>query len=196
MLRRHIVPDSDIIELSQKIYKKHKEALDIIFENKPDLQLDLSELLTEKVKSDNNLVFDSSSKTYIRFSLPEWDLYEEQKSGSGWTESGRILLLEFKNYDTSLSLTLIIGPGPDKIRKALYGKVLDNKEIFQTSRKSLTKKWSQIHKVPILSKKDLEQLESDEIYNRINKFWNNRFKKEIDKVKTIFEKTFSDINSA
>ena len=38
MLRRHIVGESAIAKLCQKIYRKHQEALDLIFEYKPDSQ--------------------------------------------------------------------------------------------------------------------------------------------------------------
>ncbi|HEY9613262.1 PD-(D/E)XK nuclease family protein, partial [Allocoleopsis sp.] len=49
LIRRHIVSDSEIAELCRKIYRKHKQALDLIFEHRPDLQLELSEKLKEIV---------------------------------------------------------------------------------------------------------------------------------------------------
>ena len=36
MLRRHIVSDSDISRLCRDIYEKHRQALDLIFEHRPD----------------------------------------------------------------------------------------------------------------------------------------------------------------
>ena len=196
MLRRHILTDSEIIELCQTIYKNHKDALDLIFENKPDLQLDLSEYLQEKVKEDQELNSDTSSKTYIRFSLPAWDQFDVQSTGSGWTESGNILLFEFRNYETSLGLSLIIGPGPDKIRKDLYQTAVDNQDKLEAPRKSLTSKWTQIHKVPILSKKDYEDPDFDELCNQIDRFWANRLFKEVEKIKPIFKEPFSSFDSA
>jgi hypothetical protein len=49
MLRRHIVSDSEIAELCQKIYQKHQKALDLIFEHRPDLQSKLAETLKEMI---------------------------------------------------------------------------------------------------------------------------------------------------
>lgn len=36
MLRRHIVGDSDIAELCRRIYQRHRRALDLIYEHRPD----------------------------------------------------------------------------------------------------------------------------------------------------------------
>jgi hypothetical protein len=38
MLRRHIVTESEISELCRRIYAKHKQALDLIYEHRPDRQ--------------------------------------------------------------------------------------------------------------------------------------------------------------
>ena len=43
MLRRHIVSDSEIEVLCQRIYQKHKRALDLILEHRPDRQAEISE---------------------------------------------------------------------------------------------------------------------------------------------------------
>lgn len=43
ILRREIMGDNRIIELCQKIYKEHKEALDLIYENRPDRLQNVSE---------------------------------------------------------------------------------------------------------------------------------------------------------
>ena len=43
MLRRHIVSDSDIAELCRSIYQKHKQALDLIFEHRPDQQAQIKQ---------------------------------------------------------------------------------------------------------------------------------------------------------
>ncbi len=38
MLRRHIVSEFDIAELCRRIYQKHRRALDLIYEHRPDQQ--------------------------------------------------------------------------------------------------------------------------------------------------------------
>lgn len=195
MLRRYIVPDSDIIELCHKIYKNHKEALDLIFENKPDLQLGLSEYLKEKIDNDNRLIKDGSSKTYIRFSLPTWDNYKVQSEGDGWTDTGKILLFEFKNRVNSLSLTLVIGPGPDKIRESLYQTALKNNDKLQMPRKSFTSKFTQIYKRQVLPKKDLAEPDYDEFCKKINKFLDKELNSILKTIEPIFEDTLKTLST-
>jgi PD-(D/E)XK nuclease superfamily len=108
MLRRHIVSDSEISKLCVKIYKKHKQALDLIYEHRPDLQLELSEFLKSLIKEadDHGIELDLSGKSYIRFTYSNWDKDTPQLTGKGWTQSKRILLFEFNNAPNSLTLKL------------------------------------------------------------------------------------------
>lgn len=74
MLRRDILMDEELQRICQRIYKEHKDALDLIFDNRPDNLSVMSELyieaLTELAKEDK-VIFDPtfSGKTYIRFEL-------------------------------------------------------------------------------------------------------------------------------
>jgi len=71
MLRRDIVGDEELRELCQKIYVKHKTALDLIFANKPN-PADVYETLKcwaedKTTKGEINLDLAQSSKTCLRF---------------------------------------------------------------------------------------------------------------------------------
>ena len=46
-LRRETMENNEIIELCQQIYAEHKEALDLIFENRPDRLQNVSEFFKE-----------------------------------------------------------------------------------------------------------------------------------------------------
>lgn len=76
MLRRDILMDEELQKICQRIYKEHKDALDLIFDNRPDNLSVMSELyieaLTELAK-EGKVIFDPafSGKTYIRFELKE-----------------------------------------------------------------------------------------------------------------------------
>ncbi len=194
MLRRYIMPDTDIIELCKSIYNNHKEALDLIFENKPDFRLDRKEYLQEKIINDERLILDQCSKKYIRFALPKWDEYKSQKAGSGWTKSGRILLFEFKNKNLSLSLVLRIGPGPDKIRESLFKAAKENK--LQITGNKLSPEFKQIHKINILSKKDLEALDQENNYDKIDMLFESRLQNELEKIEPIFANVFRSMDYA
>ena len=115
MLRRHIMSESEIAELCRRIYRHHKQALDLIYEHRPDIQWDLAELIKGLIReagSSHGLVADHSSKGYLRFGVVEWDAIPAQLAGRGWTRSRRVLLFEFENAPDRLRLKFIIGPGP------------------------------------------------------------------------------------
>jgi len=42
--------DDEAIKLAQKIYQNHREALDFIFEHKPDRLLEVDQIFAERVK--------------------------------------------------------------------------------------------------------------------------------------------------
>ena len=95
MLRRYIVEDSEIQKICTRIYRRHKKALDLIFEYKPDKVSQTYEWLVDIIEHDPELILEDSSKSSIRFLPREWDFIP--KEGEGWGRSNRILLFEFKN---------------------------------------------------------------------------------------------------
>jgi hypothetical protein len=73
ILRRYIVGQSEVEKIAVEIYKKHKEALDIIFQYKPDTYLILSEFLQKELKENKDIILDSAGKTVIRFTTKVLD---------------------------------------------------------------------------------------------------------------------------
>ena len=67
MLRRHLVTESEISELCRRIYSKHKQALDLIYEHRPDRQQIVRELLEDWIRQNPDLELDHCSKSYVRF---------------------------------------------------------------------------------------------------------------------------------
>ena len=169
MLRRHIVTDSDIAEICRKIYFNHKDALDLIFDHKPDLQLEISEYLKNLIDDNKQvgLVREHSTKNYIRFSTHVWDHSEDQMKGGGWTSSKKLMLFEFQNYESSLMLKLVIGPGETKIREDLFNVAKSNKKVFKGCLQRFTQKWTQIYKTGFLSKKDYEDPNIEDLKTKI-----------------------------
>lgn len=80
-LRRYVVGDSNLEKLCQDIYFKHKKALDLIFEYKPDMYSDVSAKLQDMIEADEELVLDDSNKTLIRFTSKQLDETVESEGG-------------------------------------------------------------------------------------------------------------------
>ena len=70
-IRRNILNDIELKELSAEIYFKYKEVLDLIFENRPDTQMFREKLVgvLNDLNEQGSLIFDERycSKTYLRF---------------------------------------------------------------------------------------------------------------------------------
>ncbi|WP_066719108.1 PDDEXK-like family protein [Clostridium sp. Marseille-P299] len=79
-LRRDIVQDERLIEICNKIYQKHKKALDLIYEYRVDGRSQVSECIMKVLKEQaerNELIFDSSicSNSFLRFNTYFMDQY-------------------------------------------------------------------------------------------------------------------------
>jgi len=187
ILRRYIVGNGEIEDICRKIYSKHQKALDLIFEYKPDLELEVNEYLSELLPKKSNLILDFSTKRYIRFTSKVLD-NKVKKLSKEWTKSGRILLYEFDNYGR-LQLNLVVGHGDLDYREKIRNFCLNRSDLFNTIKKGSNNKWPKsawprVFSKEILSKKEYEEgdLESikSKIENIFEKFFNNEMK-EIDR---------------
>ena len=173
LLRRYVVPDSAIPELCAKIWRHHGEALEMLYEHRPDLQRDLADYLTSLIEDTQQVLSVESSKQYVRFAVPEWDDYPCQLSGPGnWAGQSRLLLFEFVNQPNMLGLKLELGPGPAEYREAITEFVAGNRERFplQISAKRGVN-WTQLAKLKLLARKDLEGQDLESLTPRIEKRW-------------------------
>lgn len=80
IIRRDIVEDQELVEICNKIYQKHKRALDLIYENKTDNRAMVTDLLLEPLKefeSQGLIKIDYSSvgNTVITFTTSKMDNY-------------------------------------------------------------------------------------------------------------------------
>jgi hypothetical protein len=190
MLRRHIVSDSKVAELCRQIYAKHKAALDLIIEHRPDVQLQIAEELKELVRqtTTSGLEMDSSTKPYVRFAPSAWNETAWQKSGEGWTSSKKLVLFEFQNYLTSLSLKLIIGPGDAAFRKRLFDRSKEDSKLFNGGMGTLYNKWTQIYKHPFLSKKDYETEDYEALKAKLQAEWRHFLEHDLPRLQAALEK--------
>lgn len=170
MLRRHVVGDSEIAELCRLLWQKHRRALDIIYEHRPDRQAAIREVLLGLIKETPGLLRDSAPKRYIRFAPKEWDV-PALLVGSGWTASGRIFLFQFDNAEESLSLNLLVGPGPQETRQQLLHMALKQGHLFKESPTTYSGKWTYVFGHSFLTSADYEKSNHDELVKIIGNHW-------------------------
>ncbi|MCG1009710.1 PD-(D/E)XK nuclease family protein [Salinicoccus sp. ID82-1] len=178
-LRRYVVGDNEIEKICQEIYFKHKRALDLIFEYKPDVQSDIAGTLREMIEADDELILDDSNKGLIRFTTKSLD-QKIPNEGSGWTSSGRILLFEFQNTTKGLRIKLIIGPGDENVRNKLYEVVSFNPDYFRGRNKKLTSAYTAMYLKNILNYNDIYELDQEKLHEdikiKVDQFLNSDLK--------------------
>lgn len=190
MLRRYIVSDSEIVQLCRRIYHRHKQALDLIFEHRPDLQWDLSELLKQLVyeAEPRGLIIDHSTKSYVRFSVAEWDRFPAYTTGTGWTPSRRILLFEFVNSADRLQINFTIGPGRDEVRQLIFQTAREHPHLFQRARKRLFPKWTTIYVKRFLTKRDYEDADIEGLAGKIRHHWDEFISRDLPNIKEVINR--------
>lgn len=166
LIRNNIVANDPIEEFARKIWTNsdYKEALEILDNYKPDRNLEIQQILESYLRKQAVVNYEKdSNKRYVRFADPRWDKKENQLKGVGWTKSKRTLLYEFRNFNKSLTLTLVIGPGDHDFRQSIFDGCINTKNDiqFKASRKTLGDKWSQIYTKDILSGQKIQDLNLD-----------------------------------
>lgn len=169
MLRRHIVDGGEIPELSRKIWHNHKQALEILMRNRPDLRPQIADYLQKLILSEPQLVLDECKLEAVRFAPLEWDniLLLKQK---GWTKHNRMLLFQFDNTVKSLTLTLYIGKGPEQVRKILLEVAQSKIEYFKKI-SIYRSSWKDIYTTEILRGNELEDVSFDDVKPKIEQAW-------------------------
>ncbi len=175
-LGRYVLPESDIRRLCKKIYKIHKEAIDLINEYKPDMELEVSEIIKKALSEENDqltLIASSKTKLHNRFYSNKLDKVIP-KLGTWQHNIPQILLFEFENCDKQLILRLYIGPGDEPTRIKLHMISKKTPRLFNRSHHELRPNWLSIYQKEFLNeleydKNDVTDLEII-ISNRFTQF--------------------------
>ena len=166
MLRRHIVEDSEIQKLCEKIYKTHRRALEILFEFQPDRASELKDFLLGLISPIAHLEADYSTKSYVRFAPKAWDFLPLH--GEGWTQSKRMILVEIDQSGGGVKLKLILGPGRQGTRERIHAFIAKHSPVFNRATTKYYPRWWSFHIENWVSKKEYEDSDMDDLKQRIS----------------------------
>ncbi len=139
MVRRHIVEDSEMQELCQRLYKNHRRALDLIFEHRPDRATEVYDNIQDYIGSrKDELIPLPSNKSYIRFMPKKMDVLPRVGTAD---ESQRLLTCLLGNNGGRVRFKLELGPGPEEIRRQVYEKLRELPAVFGNSTAKLSPQW-------------------------------------------------------
>ena len=174
MLRRHIVGNSELGQLCQRIYLRHRRAFDLInqhIQERVDTRRKLIENLIRQHQAPKlELEPGSGGGVYTRFIPQPWDV-QALRVSKGWTQSRRILLFEFENKPDSLKLALTIGPGLPVTRARLFDIVLANLSHFNPGVMTLQPRYHWIMQRSILTADQIGEMNDAELATEIRRAW-------------------------
>jgi len=184
LLRRYIVSDSDIAQLCRQIYKKHRQALDLIFEHRPDSHSRQAEMVKGLIAdaADAGIVPDRMGKSNVNFALAEWDARQWQQEGIGWTKSNRVLLFEFQITDKASFMILYVGPAHPATRQAFFTAFCEPKPKLPGGASKITKAYTRVYR-----KKWFDIEATEELLARLEKKWRAFLKNDVPDVRKIVD---------
>lgn len=155
IIRRDIVEDQELIDICNKIYEKHKRALDLIYENKTDNRTVITDTLLDSLKKYENegiLKIEEStvSNSIIAFSTQEMDNFlpvDERNINSWGTNTIYRYYIQMRDYPDITAKFELGGCHFDKAYADAVDKIThilkpnDNREIFKYKRLYSTKKY-------------------------------------------------------
>ncbi|WP_105994043.1 PD-(D/E)XK nuclease family protein [Staphylococcus simulans] len=165
ILRRHIVGDETLEEICSQIYAKHKRALDLIFEYKPDILNDISKMLQEHIAQNDELVLDQCSKSYVRFTTKSLDrVMPLNKTENKWTPSNRVVLYEIVNTQKLTGIYLLIGPAETEERTLVFEAA---KRCEHLKTRKLSKEYTRIYSKNFYRRNDRSEMSHEEILEKV-----------------------------
>ncbi len=179
ILRRDIVGDERLEKMCRQIYNKHKKALDLIYEYKPDIVMEITSYLKEKINNIRGIEKNHSVKMITRFT--DNKLREINKMYEGlsknWVTDGSVILYELKivydqkNDEYKLNLSTVVGPTIDNSRDEIINFYINDGHKVHAK----GDKWTTLKTVGILSSKSNHEIESikEKIDNELEKIIKN-----------------------
>jgi len=189
ILRREIMPNEKLEKLCADIYKKHKYALDLIYQYKPDEISNISDTIIKMIDENNMYTRYHSVKNYIRFSTQSLNqLNKKYKDVAGnWVKEQAVILYEIKINNKMISLSIVVGPTKDNSRNVIidYYKNKTNESLKESV------KWTTLRSVNLISIKSMEEMES--IIDKVEGNFNDNVSKFVLEIDKIFENFNSDM---
>lgn len=126
-LKRDLMKNDKLNDLAGKIYKNHKELIDFIIENKPDLAWNLYPVFEEWFIK-KGMKIGSKNKGYLKFLTPKLDEIIPRK-GEGWPlkENFQFELDFYWNNKNKALFKAVITPGDPAVKEILI-KAIENVE--------------------------------------------------------------------
>lgn len=169
-IRRNIVGDEELKKICMQIYNKHKAALDLIYENKPNIKSEMFEKMKSYLNDlqqeyDFTLWFETSTR-WIRFIPNRLIDLCKNKGYDSWTKDEYILDFEVDVPENGAwIMKIMLGPTQDEysyLKQRFMDIALSNTDVFNVKNNIKMSKWVRIDTFTIIKSK--EELFNNENY--------------------------------
>ncbi|BAY97520.1 hypothetical protein NIES37_14620 [Tolypothrix tenuis PCC 7101] len=184
LIRRQIMNNSEVAELCRKIYFKHKKALDLIFEHRPDLQ---SEIVT-KVYDLLSRDIEKQKFTVILFKSKSIGVDVKE-----WKNSNLPLYFYLDNNLEYFGIQLGISAGETSIREKLHKFSLSSQTIFKKNTR-WSERWITIYQKDILNSTDYKDANVEDLMQKIHNSWDNFIKDDFVKIEKIISENLAQFS--
>ena len=200
MLRRNIVMDDNLVELAKAVYRKHKVALDFIFEQTPDDQLERSEFSRELVSKERKRIeLVRGTKSTVNFFPVEWKqmLACNATPADLWTKSGHSLLFEIRNARTSIKMCLVIGPSENEtLRQDMLKFAQSKPTLFPGCGKKLYDKYTTIFSRHMIEPATLDQQPVEKIKHDLESWFQKFMDSEFREIVGAISEEFAEVGES
>jgi hypothetical protein len=172
IIKRELMNSDELTELSNRIYKNHKELFDFIYERRPQSTDKVREILIELVKK-KGWILGSESKHYVRFLTPRLKdyIYINKTMKNGWKKNETFLFeIPIQPNSNKIGFKTVISPSDELYNSKRLSEILLEIKGFK---KPIGQKW-----LVNYSKNDVFDFENtseesyEEIYSQLVKFMN------------------------
>lgn len=153
-------------ELANKIYRKHKELFEFVYENRSNYIFEIKNILLTNIEEEG-WILGSESKPYLRFLTPALDEIIPKGLVKGWTH-GEAFLFEIYFYanQNSIYTYSTLGPCGELVRSEF----LEFLKPIQTSKKP-AKTWSNYKNKRFHMQKYNDLMNEEDKEELINDIW-------------------------
>ncbi|MCY3912015.1 MAG: PD-(D/E)XK nuclease family protein [Chloroflexi bacterium] len=149
-LRRNLVPDTSVSHLARRIYLEHREAVELLFANRPDWAAETKPILKASIEQQSGWRLDRDTRSAVRFRADVWDQYGVTRTGSGWeSDSNALILFEFLIQDGRPFLQVWMSPANkdnEGFRQRLFEAISQHPTLFSPRESSLRDSWMTLHR--------------------------------------------------
>ena len=182
LLSRHVLSDSDIAILCRSIYQKHKLALNLIFENRPDQQAQINEFVRSLIQQQPNLIYYNHGKKWANFNILAWDASLTARGLS--LETTTKPYLSFSTNTDVVRVGIWVSPGDQSDRQKVLQVAQDNL-LTGASEKLTGQHWSRVTSFKILNANDFSKSQ-EEIEVLISEKWDEFLQDEMPRIEKAY----------